>query len=104
MFPSARLNGSRAARIANNVNVSIEGMEGEELVLRLGAQGISVSARSACSMEVGGASYVIEALGEGQSRALSSVRFTFLPDAKMSDVKRIREGLAAVTKTMHRAL
>lgn len=83
------INGSREARIANNANVSVSGCEGEELVLRLDALGVAASARSACSMEEGGASYVIEALGRGADAALSSVRLTLLPDATAHDVTGI---------------
>ena len=48
-IPHAKLNGSRTARLANNVNVSFEFIEGEGMLLQLAARGICVSSGSACT-------------------------------------------------------
>ena len=42
------LNGSRDARLPNNINISISGITSELLVIELDAKGIEVSSRSAC--------------------------------------------------------
>jgi cysteine desulfurase len=42
------LNGSKEARLPNNINISISGITSELLVIELDAKGIEVSARSAC--------------------------------------------------------
>ena len=44
-IPHAKLNGSRTARLANNVNVSFEFIEGEGMLLQLAARGICVFKR-----------------------------------------------------------
>lgn len=74
-IPGATLNGSRAQRLPNNVNIAFEGVDGEELVLRLDAAGIAVSTGSACK---GGAepSHVLTALGLSDERVRGSIRLT----------------------------
>lgn len=44
-----RLNGDRTERLPNNVNISVDGVDGETLVLGLDALGIACSSGSACS-------------------------------------------------------
>lgn len=95
------LNGSREARIANNVNVAVRGADAEEVVLRLDAKGVAVSSRSACAAEEGGASPVIEALGESW-RSRSSVRITLLPRASRRDVLAIARAFEEVLARMRR--
>lgn len=83
-IPGASVNGGRAQRLPNNVNVAFEGspvgampegVDGEELVLRLDAVGIAVSTGSACK---GGAepSHVLAALGCDEAKIRGSVRLT----------------------------
>ena len=58
-----RLNGPRgAARLPGNVQVSVEGVEGETLTLALATRGVACSPGSACSA-AGKASPVLEAMG-----------------------------------------
>lgn len=69
------LNGDRVHRIPNNVNVSIEACDAEELVLRLDAAGIACSTGSACK---GGEepSHALRGLGLSEDRVRSSIRFS----------------------------
>jgi cysteine desulfurase len=69
------LNGDRVRRVANNVNISCAGIDGEELVLRLDAKGIAVSTGSACK---GGTepSHALAALGLSPEAVRSSIRFS----------------------------
>lgn len=83
----ATLNGDRIRRLPNNVNVAFDGIEGEELVLRLDAAGIAVSTGSACK---GGAepSHVLAALGLAADRINGSVRFTLGRATAAADIDR----------------
>jgi cysteine desulfurase len=45
------LNGDKANRLPNNINISIPGISSELLVIELSAKGIMVSARSACKSD-----------------------------------------------------
>ncbi len=74
-IPGVTLNGDRVRRVANNVNVSCEGIDGEELVLRLDARGIATSTGSACKKSED-VSRALAAIGLSSRAALSSIRLT----------------------------
>ena len=75
-IPGAVVNGSQEHRIANNINISIPGIEGEYAAVVLDHHGFAVSTKSACSGASGSGSAVIYALGGDDARALSTVRIT----------------------------
>ncbi len=75
-IPGVIVNGSRDSRIANNINISIPGIDGEYATVVLDTKGIAVSTKSACSGATGSGSSVIYALGGDDARALSTLRIT----------------------------
>lgn len=97
-IPDAVLHGPGlgASRAANNLNVSIHGLDGEMAVIAMDAEGVAVSTRSACSTEDEEPSYVIQALGVDPKLAKSAIRITLLPDATKKDARRIARALVAV--------
>ena len=74
-MPGTRLNGPRD-RVANNVNVSFSGIEGESLVLMLNDDGFYASTGSACSSRSSEPSYVLTAIGLPYKDARSALRIT----------------------------
>jgi cysteine desulfurase len=72
----AQLNGHPAIRLPNNVNVSIEYVEGESMLLNLDLAGICVSTGSACSSGEAEPSHVLMAMGLPHLQAHGSLRFT----------------------------
>ena len=48
-IPNVQVNGSLKHRLANNVSISVAGLDGEPMLLALDAAGICASAGSACS-------------------------------------------------------
>jgi len=72
----SRLNGQPKTRLANNVNVSIKGIEGESMLIDLDRFGIACSTGSACSSATLEPSHVLMAIGLGPELAHSSLRFT----------------------------
>ncbi len=69
------LNGDMEHRVAGNLNVSFNFVEGESLILAL--RDIAVSSGSACTSASLEPSYVLRALGRDDELAHSSIRFTF---------------------------
>jgi cysteine desulfurase len=67
------LNGDEQRRLAANLNLSFEGVDGERLLLDL--RGIAVSSGSACSSAEPGPSPVLLALGRAPALATASIRF-----------------------------
>jgi cysteine desulfurase len=68
------LNGHPQARLAGNLNISIEGVDGAALLLGLQPV-MAVSSGSACSSATTAPSHVLTALGHSQKLAYASVRF-----------------------------
>ena len=75
-FPNAILNGSQDERLANNVNISLPGMDTEYAVMYLDTHGIAVSTRSACGALGKTGSHVIRAMTGDESHATSTLRIT----------------------------
>jgi cysteine desulfurase len=68
------LNGDREQRVAHNLNVSFNFVEGESLIMAL--KDIAVSSGSACTSASLEPSYVLRALGRDDELAHSSIRFS----------------------------
>ena len=94
------LNGHPEHRVANLLNVTFEGVEGESL--QFACREVAVSAGAACSSASEEASYVLRALGRSDQQAQSSLRFSlgrFTSDEEIAiaiqavqrEVKRLRQ-------------
>jgi cysteine desulfurase len=70
------LNGHPKERLPNNVNVSIEFVEGESLLLNLDMKGIACSSGSACTSDTLEPSHVLLAIGVPKVIAHGSLRFS----------------------------
>ncbi|MEH2445454.1 MAG: IscS subfamily cysteine desulfurase [Nostoc sp.] len=68
------LNGHPQERLAGNLNISVEGVDGAALLLGLQPV-MAVSSGSACSSATTAPSHVLTALGHSQQLAYASVRF-----------------------------
>ena len=75
-IPHTVLNGDPKRRLPGNVNVCIEGIEGESLLLMLDAKGISASSGSACTSGSLDPSHVLLALGLPAEIAHGSLRLS----------------------------
>jgi len=92
------VNGDLKDRLPNNINISIPGLDTEFAVLKLDAAGIACSTKSSCLGSDGG-SYVVRALGRGgsaETRALSTLRFTFGRDTTKNDVNYLVKVLTKI--------
>lgn len=96
-IPQAVVNGSREHRIANNINISIPGIDGEFAVVTLDVQGVAVSTRSACAGGTGGGSHVVRVLTGDGERAASTIRCTLGEETTRRDIDRAVSVLAAHT-------
>ncbi len=75
-IPTAILNGSMTARVANNVNISIPGLDTEYAVIWLDTKGIAISTRSACGAQGSTGSAVVREMTYDEGRATATLRFT----------------------------
>lgn len=75
-IPNTILNGDRTKRLAGNINVSFEGIEGESLLLLLDDKGIAASSGSACTSASLLPSHVLLSIGVPQEVAHGSLRLS----------------------------
>jgi len=67
------VNGSMRARLPHNLNISVDGLHGEQLLM--GLDDVAVSSGAACTSASREPSHVLRALGLGDTRARASIRF-----------------------------
>ncbi|MHC1748372.1 MAG: cysteine desulfurase NifS [Cellulosilyticaceae bacterium] len=98
--PYAKLNGDRTKRLANNVNISFEFVEGESLLLLLDMNGIAASSGSACTSGSLDPSHVLLALGLPHEKAHGSVRFTLSDQTTEEEIDYVLEKLPQIVQRM----
>jgi cysteine desulfurase len=100
VVPDAQLNGDLVDRLPGNAHFSFPGCEGDALLMLLDAQGIECSTGSACSAGVARPSHVLIAMGQGEDRAKSSLRFSLGHSSTTADVDAL---VAAIGPAVDRA-
>jgi len=98
----SRLNGHPTERLPNNVNVSIEFVEGESMLLSLDMEGIACSTGSACSSGSLDPSHVLLAVGLSHEMAHGSLRFSVGRFTEEGDIDRVLEALAPIVEKLRR--
>ena len=78
-------------RLPGIVSITVDGMDSEELVLKLDAAGFEVSGGSACSSGNLDASHVLLAMGIPRERALGSLRVSFDDRVDPADLSRFAD-------------
>ncbi len=99
-IPYTKLNGHPEKRVANNVNMSFEFVEGESLLLSLDLKGIAASSGSACTSGSLEPSHVLMAMGLCHEIAHGSVRFTLGKDNTEEDVDYVLEVLPPIVERL----
>lgn len=95
-IPHCRLNGHAEHRLANNVNVSFEFIEGEGMLLRLAALGVCASSGSACTSGSLDPSHVLLAIGLPHEKAHGSLRLTLGHETTREDVDFVCDKLVGI--------
>jgi cysteine desulfurase len=75
-IPNLYLNGDLKKRLPNNVNVRIDGIDGESFILLMDEAGIACASGSACDSQTQEPSHALLAIGLTPEQAQSSIRFT----------------------------
>tara|TARA_Y100000590_G_scaffold396873_1_gene477952 strand:+ start:23649 stop:24845 length:1197 start_codon:yes stop_codon:yes gene_type:complete len=95
-----KLNGHSVDRVANNVNVSFEGVDGEPILLGLDFAGILGSSGSACSSASLEPSHVLLAIGLNAQEARGSLRLTLGINNTEDEVHKTLDILADLVKKL----
>ena len=97
-----QLNGPRQQRLANNINISFFGVEGESLMLELDHYGIAVATGSACSSKTLEPSHVLLAIGLSPAKAHGSLRISLGRWTKKDDLLYVVDVLKKVVKRLRK--
>ena len=98
--PNVRVNGDRAHRLPNTLNVSFEYIEGEAIAYHLSDLGICISTGSACASGSLDPSHVIRAMGVPFTAVHGSVRFSLSRYNTMEEVDYVLEKLPPVIRNL----
>jgi len=91
-----RLNGHPIMRLPNNVNVSVDFVEGESMLLNLDLEGICASTGSACSSSSLEPSHMLLAIGLSHEQAHGSLRFSLGKWTTEEEIERVLDVLPSV--------
>ncbi|MBA7552942.1 Cysteine desulfurase IscS [subsurface metagenome] len=97
---NSRLNGHPKKRLPGNVNVSVEGVEGESMLLNLDLVGVCASSGSACTSSILEPSHVLMAIGISPEVAHSSLRFTLGKENNEEDVNYVLKVLPQIVEKL----
>lgn len=89
-IPDVRLNGPEPGpdRLPNNLNITIDGVQGETVLLSLDMQGVAASAGSACTTGNSEPSHVLLACGLSELDARASLRLTVGRGNSMAEIEQ----------------
>ena len=99
-IPYVRLNGDAKKRLPNNVNVSIQYIEGESMLLMLDSNGICASSGSACTSGSLDPSHVLLAIGLPHEIAHGSLRMTLSEETTMEDADFVVDKLKDIVANL----
>lgn len=100
-IPSAVLNGPTGEqRLANNINISIPGLDTEFATVVLDKHGFAVSTKSACAGAGGGESVVVQAISNDPARASSTLRISLSPQTTLQNLEDLTKVLKSHIEKM----
>ncbi len=97
-IPHVRLNGHPDLRLANNVSISFDGADAQELIRDLDAVGIACSAGAACGATTVEPSHVLLAMGVTLEQAASTLRLTIGHEITTGDIDYALSVLPAIVE------
>lgn len=99
-IPYSKLNGHPENRLAGNVNVGFEFIEGESILMWLDMAGICASTGSACSSASLDPSHVLLATGVPHEKAHGSIRLSISHETTDEDIDYILETLPPIVERL----
>jgi cysteine desulfurase len=94
------LNGHPSRRLSNNVNVSVDFVEGESILLNLDLEGFCASTGSACSSSSLEPSHVLLAMGLSHGQAHGSLRLTIGKWTTEEEIEQVLDVLPRVVSKL----
>ncbi len=102
LFPSALVNGAKANRLPNTLNIAFKDIDGETLLHQLSQYGVYASNGSACSTGSLNYSHVLSAMEVPYDYIAGSIRFSFSRLNSLEDVKAIVETMKQIKEEIQK--
>lgn len=99
LFPSAMVNGAKATRLPNTMNIAFRDIDSETLLHQLSRSGVYASNGSACSTGSLNYSHVLSAMGVPYDYIAGSIRFSLSLFNSLEDIKTIMESMRQIKRT-----
>jgi cysteine desulfurase len=93
------LNGHPTQRLAGNLNISIDGVDGQALLLGLQSQ-VALSSGSACTAAKAVPSHVLKAIGRSDQLAYASLRFGIGRFNTTAEIDRVAQHAIATIQSL----
>ena len=90
------INGHKERRLPNNIHLTLLGVNGEDLLIKLDEHGIAASTGSACSVNTQKASHVLQAMGFSHEQITGSLRLTVDKSNTIGEMEKTIEILKKV--------
>jgi cysteine desulfurase len=101
--PEAVRNAALASALANTLNVSFPGCDGETLLMGLDLEGVAASSGSACMVGSIQASHVLLAMGASEDLARATVRFSLGQETTLEAIDTTLDALSRVLDRQSRS-
>lgn len=88
-----RLNGGLDHRLPGNLNFTIDGVEGETLLISLDIKNVAVSTGSACAVRATAPSHVLKAIGLSDAEARGSIRLSYSGLNTVDEARQVVDAL-----------
>jgi cysteine desulfurase len=98
--PGARVNGDKAKRLPNTLNISFRYLEGESILVLLDQYGICASTGSACTSGSSEPSHVLRAMGTPPDWLQGAVRFSLSRLTTEEEVRCVNEKMPSIVKRL----
>ncbi len=99
-IPGATINGHLENRLPNNIHLTVLGVNGEDLLIKLDENGIAASTGSACSVNTQKASHVLQAMGFSHEQITGSLRLTVGTENTIEEMDKTVEILKKVVEEL----
>jgi len=102
-IPQVELNGpGGAGRVAHNINVTIDFIEGEAMAMMLDLSGVTVATGSACASQGLTPNYVLMAIGKNHMQSHGSLKFTVSRYTTKAEIDYTVDKLAEVARELRK--
>lgn len=102
-LPGVRVTGHISQRLANNVSVVVDGVDGDSLLILLDQRGICASSGSACTSGSLEPSHVLTAIGAIGTDVQAALRLTLGRSTQPDDVAWVATQVADVLHLLRQA-